>query len=264
MITAMNPTTAIDLHIPAAIVALPDLNLIQRVILTRIHKRPFCSNRSLASLTGLSVRGVESTLARLRSQGLIASPDRGPTRRLVLTFPVETRSQGNEIVNVKTHTECGEMRNADSHTKCDLAGTSDSHIESGSQPEPPALTSEDAAREMELLKAEFKAKRYAILNGDFAQARQCDHRIQQWFAKLWQKFPDLRKESEKHTQANEDLTYIAAATWEPSKALTQSEREQLVRLLFDAEPERYAEVRRQIEAATAQGHPLDLRQLLKS
>ena len=139
------------------------------------------------------------------------------------------------------------------------APLADAHIESASQPEPPALTREDQEREIELFAADLTAKNNAVIKGDFAEIRRCDNRIQKWYAQLGQKFPECREVSERITQIHADLSYIAAVASESSKALPDTEREQLIRQISDSHPKRYAELRRQIEAAT-----LDLRALFKS
>src|SRR2546425_1171601 len=93
----MKPPQEINIHISAAIAALADLNLIERTILTRIEECPACHNADLAKLTGLSLRGVESTLARLRERDLIQVTGKGRARRLFLRFHVEQ------------HTRCGDV-----------------------------------------------------------------------------------------------------------------------------------------------------------
>jgi hypothetical protein len=85
--------TGINIHIPVAIAALPGLKLIERVILTRIDERPACHNAHLAALTGLSERGIESTLARLRDRDLIQVTGKGRARRLWVRFHMEHHTQ---------------------------------------------------------------------------------------------------------------------------------------------------------------------------
>ena len=108
---AMKPPSELNITIPASIVALPDLNLIEKAVLSRIHERPACSNGGLAKLTGLSVRGVESTLARLTRRGLVHSRGHGRARRLMLTFRVERHAECGENANAESHTGCGKHQN---------------------------------------------------------------------------------------------------------------------------------------------------------
>src|SRR5206468_2638270 len=93
--------------IPAAIAALPDLNLLEKATLAYIANFPACSNAKLAKLTGLSERGVESMLARLRKDGLLRKSGEGKARRHDLTFAVVD------------HVECGNTNAADSHKNCE-------------------------------------------------------------------------------------------------------------------------------------------------
>ncbi|OQB94248.1 MAG: hypothetical protein BWX84_00297 [Verrucomicrobia bacterium ADurb.Bin118] len=84
----------IIITIPVAIAGQPDLNLIEKAILAFIEARPACHNADLATLTGLSERGVESTLARLRDHGLIQVTGKGRARQLWL--------------HVEHHSACGQ------------------------------------------------------------------------------------------------------------------------------------------------------------
>jgi hypothetical protein len=104
----MNPPTDINIVIPAAIAALPGLNLSERVALAHIAKRPGCSNASLAKLLGVSMRGAEDLLRRLRDNGLIQAFGKGRARQHVLLFPVEHP------------TLCGKSDDGKSHTKCEV------------------------------------------------------------------------------------------------------------------------------------------------
>jgi hypothetical protein len=108
-------TNDVTLVIPAAIAALPDLNLLEQAALAHIYKFPGCSNAGLAKRTGLSQRGVEALLARLRKRRLIEMSGRGSARRHELTFPVEPR------------TKCGKTEVVESHKKCEQSNTGESH-----------------------------------------------------------------------------------------------------------------------------------------
>src|SRR5690349_20279181 len=97
----MKPPQDLNIHIPASIAALPDLNLIQKAILAKVHERPGSTNSTLAKLTGLTERGVESTVSRLEKLGLIRRQGHGRARLLRLTFPVEQHTQCGENVNAE-------------------------------------------------------------------------------------------------------------------------------------------------------------------
>ncbi len=98
-----NEPQDLTIVIPAGIAALPDLNLVEKAALAHIAKFPGCSNGRLSKLTGLSVRGVEALLARLRKRGLIQMAGKGCARRHEPTFYVEH------------HTPCGKDEIAESH-----------------------------------------------------------------------------------------------------------------------------------------------------
>ncbi len=109
-----NRTKELTITIPAEIAALPGLNLLEKAALAHIANCPGCSNAGLAKKTGLSVRGVEAMLARLRKRGLIRKLGKGSARRHELTFAVAH------------HTKCGKTEAVESHTKWDQSDTSES------------------------------------------------------------------------------------------------------------------------------------------
>lgn len=92
----------IIITIPVAIAGLPDLNLIEKVMLAYIEEQPATHNTDLATLTGLSERGIESILARLRDRDLIQVTGKGRARRLWVRLHVEH------------HTGCGQDTNTES------------------------------------------------------------------------------------------------------------------------------------------------------
>jgi hypothetical protein len=96
-------TQDLTIVIPAGIAALPDLRLVEKAALAHIAKFPACSNGRLSKLTGLSVRGVEALLARLRKRDLVQMAGKGRARRLVPTCHVEH------------HIPCGEDEIAQTH-----------------------------------------------------------------------------------------------------------------------------------------------------
>lgn len=104
---SMNPPKEITFTIRAPIAALPNLTLIERVALANIGEHPGCSNAPLAKLLGISVRGVEDLLRRLRDSGLIRQIGKGRARQLNLTFPVEQHISRGQSENSVSHIECG-------------------------------------------------------------------------------------------------------------------------------------------------------------
>jgi hypothetical protein len=120
-------TKDVTVTIPAAIASLPGLNLMEMAVLAHIAKIPACSNAVLAKLTGLSVRGVEALLARLRKRGLVEIVGKGRARRHELRFPVEHRTKcGNDEVAASL-TNCGNGASSESHIPC-ADGTSASRV----------------------------------------------------------------------------------------------------------------------------------------
>lgn len=109
----MNTPQDISITIPAAIAAL-SLTLVERAALAHVAQHPGCSNRTLSKLLGISVRGAENLLRRLRDRKYIRQGGEGRARRLALTFPVEH------------HLSCGKSHKTESHTQCVDDARSDS------------------------------------------------------------------------------------------------------------------------------------------
>ncbi len=99
-------TNEITLKIPAPIAARPGLTLHERVALAFVHEHPRCRNITLARHLGISVRGAEAMLRRLRQLGHIRSAGRGRARRMEVSFPAEPTKK------------CGVQQETESHTKC--------------------------------------------------------------------------------------------------------------------------------------------------
>ena len=238
----MKPPSELNITIPASIVALPDLNLIEKAILSRIHERPACSNGGLAKITGLSLRGTEATLVRLKKRELIRSSGHGHARRLWLTFLVEH------------HTECGKDRNENAHMECGLAAKVECLSAGGIQPDD--LTS------IEFLKKELSALISSLLAGDFNQARANHDRIRRWYSALCEKAPYFRTQANEFVQGNGDCVLVFEACWSELNTLPCHERGQLAKLLFRASPERLTQIRQQVEIAKGRGDRVDLKRLI--
>jgi len=239
----MKPPSELIITIPAAIVALPGLDLIERVVLHRINERPACANKDLAALTGLSMRGVESTLARLRQRGLVRSRGYGQARRLTLTFPVERHAECGESVSAKGHTKCGEAANAECHTN------------GGYQTDD--LTS------TKLLEEEISAMTDCLPFGNFAQARAHLDRLRQWHSALSEREPDKREAYDGCVQTLDDIVLAVEAGWEEFSKLSSDERGHFMKLLTGNSPERLREIRKEIMATKARGERVDLKRLLE-
>ncbi len=258
----MKPPQAITIHIVAEIAALPDLNLIERAILNRIHERPDCSNGGLAKLTGLSKRGIESTLARLKKRELIRSRGHGHARRLWLAFPVERCMECGENVNAELHMGCGKNQNENTHMECGVDWNSERHTTSGVRTEKsiPEI-SDDSAKLLQSEKGHSDALFNCLLVGAFNQARLHLDGLRQCVGKLSQVAPEMKERNDRVIQTYDSFIFILEAGGECIER--RDERVRLMPLLFRASPERLTEVRQQVEAAKARGAPVDLKGLLE-
>ena len=82
-------------------------SLTEQAALAFVREHPACSNRALAKRVGITERGAEEMLSRLRKTGLIRQVGRGRGRRHDLTFPVDAHIQSGKTEMPKSHTECG-------------------------------------------------------------------------------------------------------------------------------------------------------------
>lgn len=98
--------------IPAAIVALPDLTLAERVVLTHLAKFPRCGNRKLARSTWMSNRGIEALLLRLCQRGQLLKVSVDGSRHLMVQGIAETHTECGKPHITKSHTPCGVMAGA--------------------------------------------------------------------------------------------------------------------------------------------------------
>jgi hypothetical protein len=99
-----------QISIPGFIMAKTDLTITEKVVLSAFAQRPACSNSSLAQLTGLTVRGIEVLLARLRRLGLIHQQGKGCARRVTLFHEEHHIERGSdEPMNSQSEdrTNCG-------------------------------------------------------------------------------------------------------------------------------------------------------------
>ncbi len=118
-----------NITIPAAIAGLNCLNLTERVALAHIHEYPGSSNAVLARRLGLSVRGVEDLLKRLRQQGYVKLSGESRARTHQLTFDVPTDDVGN-AKTVDAHENCGGESKTESSEdeECSLADFAEVHL----------------------------------------------------------------------------------------------------------------------------------------
>lgn len=246
----MKPPSELTLTIPASIMSVPDLNLIERVILNHIHERPHCSNNDLATLTGLSERGIESTLARLKREGMIRSRGNGPARRLILMFLVEH------------NTPCGETTNANSHVECGVATNAESHTNSGIQPEPSSNEIPLDTTNTKYLTKELDALTLCLPAGNFNQARTHLASMRRWWSALCQRVPQKQGLADECLRVFDDMIFMLEAGWPGLSTLPGYERDRLIRRLADTDPEPLAQLRQQVEATSTRGDQVDLMRLI--
>ena len=70
-------------------IAVLRLTLNEKAALAHITKNPTCTNKALAEIVGMSERGAEAMLHRLRKLGHIRSVGKGRARRIEVLLHVE-------------------------------------------------------------------------------------------------------------------------------------------------------------------------------
>lgn len=252
----------LTITVPAEIVALPNLSLVELVALAHLYEWPGSSNARLAKRLGLSERGIEAMLRRLRQRGLIQQHGKGHARVLRLMFPVEH------------HTECGENTLEASHKKCG-AKPQEAHILSGmnparnavqAQPNPAQTTSTATTglppskyieREMELagecaMRWEFDdaLRRYAHLKDYIANLNDTDSEL---------KAMGLEGVSETETRI---LAVKLVFDYARSTNLPKDRFNALTASIASLSEERLAEIRPTLDAQAQLAKPVDISALL--
>ena len=100
--------------IPGPIAVLP-ITLQEKAALSRIEKIPGASNDGIARLLGISERGVEDLLRRLREQGYVERFGHGRARQHRLTSRVQSHGKRGIQDEVSSHENCGIQSAANSH-----------------------------------------------------------------------------------------------------------------------------------------------------
>lgn len=106
------PAQSVTFTIPAFIVALPDLTLLERLILSHLAEHPTACNGKLARLTWLTHRGVEALTRRLRQQGHLQLIKVDGVRHLVVAAAEATHTQCERVVKARFHSSCGDPTSA--------------------------------------------------------------------------------------------------------------------------------------------------------
>jgi hypothetical protein len=222
----MKQQTDLNLTIPAPIMAVPNLNLTERVILTHVNMWPDCTNNDLATLTGLSTRGIESVLARLREQGLVVINGKGRTRRLTLTF------------NVECHSDCGEHHDEPHHTECGEVADEECHSDQVQVTDPQIMR----------LKTMALTLCGNVLVGDLDHARTQLDELQAWQSTQSSVGSDMRQKWPKTLEPFDDLLFAVNESWLGFAMLPADARGQLLSSICGINPQKLTERRWQIEA----------------
>lgn len=97
----------ITIIIPEEIAERPGLSLVEKIALAFIDRYPRYANHRLARELGMSLRGIENLLVRLRHNGQIVRVGKGCARTLRLTFHVEHHLPCENRDVPEKNTECG-------------------------------------------------------------------------------------------------------------------------------------------------------------
>jgi hypothetical protein len=229
----MNNNT-IEIKIPGSITALP-LSLSEKVALTHIHQFPGCSNAGLAELLGVSCRGVENLVRRLRGQGYIEQVGQARARRHQLKFKVEVGED---------HTFCG--------NKNDDHSCTESHISCGEKhvcrPVPVHRHLSAPTRELTL---EEDYNRTIGMIGHLCQYENpFPDGIASLYGRILRRIVNEAPESRAKDNRVKELTtrrdaFVAISV---ASRLPRKYHRQAARLIHDATPEQLAEIRLRVEA----------------
>lgn len=222
----MNGPTDTNIVVPAAIAALPGLSLSERAALAHIEKRPGCSNASLGKLLGMTVRGAENLLRRLRDNGLIQAFGKGRARQHVLLFPMEH------------HTSCGKTDDGKSHTKCEV--------------EPPAL----AVVKTEASTYEFTALRLSLFQnclecGEYDCAMKHLEAIRERLEGDANTVPDLKTRLLASLKKLEDQCFAYDVTAKLADGRPGDEQRDIALKVCRASAEQLALFRQRVESASS-------------
>jgi DNA-binding CsgD family transcriptional regulator len=252
--------TDLNLHVPAAIVGLPSLSLAEKVALAYLLDHPGCSNASLARLLGLSQRGVEALLRRLRERGLIAQVGKGRARQHRLRFPVEhhIKCEQNES---ESHTKSGESEIVESHTKSGQASAPP-----GPDPPAPAPTQADSPERLLAIAVddEIECAGECIGRADFEGALQHCRLAKDRVGEFPAAIQVVKIEALAFVTEHEDRILACKLAFEYGKA-TQMPRSKLNAVfarIKDLTREKLALIRPALDAQAKLGTPADISALL--
>lgn len=233
-------TDDVTVNIPAAIAALTDLNLLEKAALAHIAKSPECSNSNLSKLTGLSERGVESTLARLRKRGFIQRLGEGRARRHKI------------LLHMEHHTPCGKDEVAESHIGCGNGDDGQPHTIGVSKREETTAT--------------FIERHHAFYEncfdrGNFEYARKHLEQIRARL-ELETDLPVEKKAKFIATLADhENRCFALEVGLKMAEKLPRAKQERLALALSNATPDKLALFRQQVEAGQLANNAINVLEL---
>ena len=256
--------TDLHLHIPPEIVALPGLTLDERVVLANVHELPACSNASLARLLGLSERGIESMLRRLRDRGLIQQVGKGRARQHRLLFRVEH------------HTGCGQNEYAESHIKRGQNNTAESHTLRGEQkaaanpdrpmpaPTQPAAPGNEETSSSKVVEREIESAIDCVGRGDFGGALGHYRSVRQIIAALPDSVPGVKAEALATVIEDETRALAFGLVFQYAKATNMPglKLKALFATIKGLSAERLVQIRPVLDEHAQLGRPVDISTLL--
>lgn len=255
----INQTNDVTVIIPAAIATLPDLNLLEKAALAHIGKFPACSNVGLSKLTGLSVRGVEALLDRLRKRGLIQRLGEGRARRHELTLPMEPSTNCGKAEVEESLKKCGNDECDESHAKCgkDAAGESptscdiDTLFSPGCKPEETMAVFPDS---------DFRHHCDCLKAGLFDDARQHLERVRARMEQDTQISVEQKTEWVRRIIDQENRCFVLQTlkNAESTNELSEDQLRATAALVCKADPAQLALFRQQVEAGALPGKAIKL------
>ena len=252
----------VTIVIPAAIAALPDLSLAERVALAHIADHSACSNGDLARLLGISVRGVEQMVRRFRARGLIQQTGNGHARVFRLLFPVEHHSKCEEHQGAKPHTKSGKHEPGESHRSCGPSAPPAADL-----PTPPPTQDAVKGRQLSadaMIKREYERARDCVDRRDLAGALGHYRLLKEQISSL----PDggAKYKSEFIAAVEEEETRVLACKLLFQQARARKMPRQMFNTLVRAIPhlgeQRLSQIRPALDAQERLGTPGDISALL--
>ena len=252
----------VNICIPGFIIALPGLSLSEKIALAHIHQWPGTSNARLASLLGISVRGVEQMLRRFRERELIQQTGNGHARVLRLIHHVEHHTECEEDNVTQLHTNSGEHGPSQRHYSC---GPSLSRT---GQPAPPPPESPQPLTTCvppeQHVWAEVKFARESFGRGDIEGSLRRYQRLKRYIAEHPNMSQERKAAGVEAITAEETRVLLCKLVLEQAKAknMPREELSQLIRAVCATSEDRLVELRPTIDDCRQARTPIDFATLL--